>query len=204
MIRVDATFCYLGDMLCSGGGCDSAIVARCCVVWGKLRELFPVLTTRHLSPRIQGKVYEACVRSAMPHGSETWGPKELELRRHRRNDRAMIQWICGIKGGDETPSASLQLLIGIEEITSALPCRRFRRNGHVQHATFCIKSITKFPFHNTRKKRRPRKRCSERVKTDVDKCGLVSVDQLDRDAWESGVRYSLVLPTPLNRTWTAP
>ena len=29
---VDATFCYLGDMLCSGGACDSPIAARCCVV----------------------------------------------------------------------------------------------------------------------------------------------------------------------------
>ena len=28
---VEATFCYLGDMLCLDGGCDSAIVARCCV-----------------------------------------------------------------------------------------------------------------------------------------------------------------------------
>ena len=51
----------------------------------------PVLTTRHLSCRIRGKVYEAFVRSAMLHGSKTWGPTELELLR-RRNDRA---WSIG-------------------------------------------------------------------------------------------------------------
>ena len=62
---------HLGDMLCSSGGCDSAIAARC---WGKFGKLLPVLTTRHLSPRIHGKVCEACVRSALLHGSKTWGP----------------------------------------------------------------------------------------------------------------------------------
>ena len=75
MLDVEASFCYLGDMLCSGGTCDSAIVARCCVAWGKFKKLLPVLTKRHLSPRICCKGYEACVCSAMLHGSETWGPE---------------------------------------------------------------------------------------------------------------------------------
>ena len=48
MLDVEATFCYLGAMLCSGGGCDSAIAARCSVAWGKVRKFLPVLITRHL------------------------------------------------------------------------------------------------------------------------------------------------------------
>ena len=68
MLDVEATFCYLGDLLCSGGGCDSAIAVRCCG------------PGEGASPRIRGKVYVACIRSAMLHGSEIWGPKELELR----------------------------------------------------------------------------------------------------------------------------
>ena len=42
VVEVNATFCYLGDMLCSGRGCDSAIAAKCCVAWGKLRKQLPV------------------------------------------------------------------------------------------------------------------------------------------------------------------
>ena len=34
MLDVEAMFCYLGDMLCSGGGCDSDVDANYCVVWG--------------------------------------------------------------------------------------------------------------------------------------------------------------------------
>ena len=55
-LDVEDTFCYLGEMLCSGGGCDSAIAARCCVACGKFRKLFPVLTSRHLSPKVRGKI----------------------------------------------------------------------------------------------------------------------------------------------------
>ena len=49
-VDVEDTFCFLGDTLCSGGGCTSANASRCCVAWGKLRKLLPVLTSRHLSP----------------------------------------------------------------------------------------------------------------------------------------------------------
>ena len=34
MLGVEATFCYLDDMMCSGGGYDSTIAARSCVAWG--------------------------------------------------------------------------------------------------------------------------------------------------------------------------
>ena len=49
MLDVEATFYYLGDMLCSGGDCDSATAARCCVAWGKFRKLLPILTTKYVA-----------------------------------------------------------------------------------------------------------------------------------------------------------
>ena len=77
MLDVEATFCYLGDILCSSGSCDSAVAARCFVAWGKFR---PILTFRHISPKIHGELYVACVQAAMLHGSELWGPKEPMLQ----------------------------------------------------------------------------------------------------------------------------
>ena len=195
MPDVEATFCYLGDMLCSGGGCYNAIAARCSVAWGKFRKLLFVPTTRHLSPRIHGKVYDACVLSAMLHGCDIWGPKEPKLRRLCHNERSMIRWIRGIKDRDETPSAALLQKLGTEDITSVLHCRRLKFYGHVQQAMSCIKSITNFPFLCTRKKGRPWKTWCECMKTDVDMCGLAAIDPLDRDAWRD-VQHSLVLPTP--------
>ena len=69
-LDVETTFCYLGDILYSSGGCDSAIAARCYVAWGTFRTLLLVLTTTHLSP----KVCNACIPLAMLHANNTWGP----------------------------------------------------------------------------------------------------------------------------------
>ena len=123
MLDVEATFCYLGDMLCSSGG----IAARC-VAWGKFRSLLSVLTTRHLSPtcRIRGKVCGACVHSAMLHGSKTWGLNNLKLQQFCRDDRALIRWICGIKDGDGISSALVLQKFGVMDITSVLRCRLIR------------------------------------------------------------------------------
>ena len=60
-LDMEATFWCLGDMLCSGGGCDSAIAARCCVACGKFGKLLHVLTSSHPSPKVHDKVYSACV-----------------------------------------------------------------------------------------------------------------------------------------------
>ena len=77
LFDVESNFCYLGDMLCAGGGCKLAIVTRCSTAWGKFKRLLPILTSNH------GKVFKACVRSALLHGSETWAPTAPDLQRLR-------------------------------------------------------------------------------------------------------------------------
>ena len=75
------SFCYLGDMLSAGGGSDLAVTTRCSVAWGKFRKLLPILTTKHVSLKICGKLFSSCVRSAMLHGSKTWAPTVSVLQR---------------------------------------------------------------------------------------------------------------------------
>ena len=43
--QVVASFCYLGDMLSAGGGCEMAVTTRVKTAWNKFRELLPVLTS---------------------------------------------------------------------------------------------------------------------------------------------------------------
>ena len=44
-LEVVASFCYLGDMLSAGGGCEMAVTTRVETAWKKFRELLPVLTS---------------------------------------------------------------------------------------------------------------------------------------------------------------
>ena len=55
-LEVVASFCYLGDMLSAGGGCEMAVTTRVKTAWKKFRELLPVLTSRHLSYKTRGHV----------------------------------------------------------------------------------------------------------------------------------------------------
>ena len=100
LLDVEASFCYLSDMLCAGGGCALAVDTRCSTAWGKFRKLLPILTSKHVSPLTRGKVFGAYVRSALLHRSETWAPTAPDLQRLHRNDRAMIRWICGVPHGN--------------------------------------------------------------------------------------------------------
>ena len=53
---VESNFCYLGDILCAGGGCKLAIITRWSTAWGKFKRLLPILTSKHVSLRTRGKV----------------------------------------------------------------------------------------------------------------------------------------------------
>ena len=195
MFDMEATFCCLGDMLCSGGGCESAVAARCCVTWEKFRKILHVLTSRQLSPELRNQVYVTGVHSAMLHGSDTWRPKEPELQQFCRNDRAMICWICGIKDSGETSSASLLHKLDIDAITSVLRCWRLRWNGHGLRPVSNLSQT--FRFSALERVEGPgRHGLNVWMTTDDNKCGLAGVDSFDRDARRAGVRHSLVLQTP--------
>ena len=63
-------FFYLGNMINGEGGSDSASTMSVMCGWGKFRELSGVLTVKGVDLKLKGKVYAACVRSAMVYGSE--------------------------------------------------------------------------------------------------------------------------------------
>ena len=60
-LEVVASFCYLGDMLSAGGGCEMAVTTCVKTAWKTFRELLPVLTSHHLSYKTRGHVYSSCV-----------------------------------------------------------------------------------------------------------------------------------------------
>ena len=132
-----ASFCYLGDMLSAGGGCDITVTSRVKTAWKKFRELLPVLTPRHHSYKTRGHVYSSCVRSAMLYASETWPQTKTNLQ---RNDRAMIRQICSIKSQDVATVRSRELLAKLEDLDLILRERRLRWFGHVERSSGAIRT----------------------------------------------------------------
>ena len=63
-------FCYLGNVIGSGGGAEEASRAGVRCAWGKFRELASILTSRGASLKVKGKVYSAC--SVCHHCYDIW------------------------------------------------------------------------------------------------------------------------------------
>ena len=179
-------FCYLGDMLSAGGGCELAAVTRCRCAWGKFRQLRPLLTNRN----VPGRVYSTCVRSVMLHAAGTWAMTAATLNRLRRNDLAMIRWICNVKAKDEVSSDSLLLKLGIQDLV--LCTSRMRWFGHVERSTGWIAKVHKLNVVAQKRPRRPKKTWDEVLVDDRKKLGMDFADPMNRSEWRGRLRGTLV------------
>ena len=115
-LEVVVSFCYLGDMLSAGGGCEITATTRVKTAWKKFRELLPVHTSHNFSYKTRGHVYSSCMRSTMLHAGGTWPLTKTNMQRLQRNDydRAMIRQICSIKPEDVATVRSSELLAKLQ------------------------------------------------------------------------------------------
>ena len=191
-------FCYLGDMLSAAGGCVAAAIARCKCAWGKFHELLPLLTARHLPFKTRGRLYCSVVRNSMLHAVETWPMSTEALHRLRRNDRAMVRWICRVKSTD-TSMDDLHAKLGLCDIADQVRERRLRWFGHVMRSSGEINRVRTRPISGKKGPARATKTWAQCVKNDLEACGLTEDLTQDRDVWRSSVRNRRLEPT-LNRS----
>ena len=192
-LEVVASFCYLGDMLAAGGGCEMAVTTRVKTTWKKFRELLPVLTSRHLSYKTSGHVYSSCVRSAMLHASETWPLTKTNLQCLQRNDRAMIRQICSIKPEEVARVRSSKLLakLQLEDLNLILRERRLRWFGHVARSSGAIRTAYDMQIDGKRGAGRPKQTWKKLTEKDCCEWKLTTVDPQERSTWRSGVRSAM-------------
>ena len=192
-LEVVASFCYLGDMLSAGGGCEIAVTTCMKTAWKKFRELLPVLTSRHLSYKTRGHVYSSCVRSAMLHASETWPLTKTNLQRLQRNDRAMIGQICSIKSEDLATVRSSELLakLELEDLDLILRERRLCWFGHVKCSSDAIRTACDIQIDGRRGPERPKLTWKKLTERDRCEWKLTTVDPQERSTWRSGVRSAM-------------
>ena len=73
------SFCYLGDTIDAGGGCEASVTARIRAAWGKFRQLLPLLTSCGLSLHTRGKIYSTYIRPVLLYSSESWAPTVFNI-----------------------------------------------------------------------------------------------------------------------------
>ena len=79
-------FCYLGDVLDREGGSFQATVERVRKGWNSFRKSMTFLMHKGIALKLKGKLYDACVRSSVLYGSETWALRKGDELKLERND----------------------------------------------------------------------------------------------------------------------
>ena len=182
-------FCYLGDMISASGGCDLAAITRCKCAWGKFRQLLPLLANRHIPHVVRGRVYSACVRSVMLYGSETWATTVDTISRLRRNDRAMLRWMCNVKVNDKINSDSILSKLGLQDIETILRTNRLRWFGHVERSAGWINHVRNLEVQSQKKRPgRPKLTWNDVVVRDKQLLGMMTCDPQDRSNWRGRLR----------------
>ena len=186
-LEVVPEFYYLGNMLSASDGCELASTAYCKCAWAKFHQLHP-LTNRYLSLLTRGRVYSASVRRAMLHAAETWPVTVPTLNRLRRNDLAMIRWMCNIKTNDNIYSPSLLSKLGSWDVEVVLRTSRMRWFRHVERSVGWISQVRKLDLDTCKKPGRSKKTWNKLILNDKRKLDMVCADPLDRSEWEGRLR----------------
>ena len=131
----------------------------------QIKELLPVVSSRHLPFRTHGHMYSSCVQSSMLHASEIWPWTKPNLQCLQRNHRAMIRQICNVRPHNIVTIRSNELLaqLGMEGLDQILKERRLWCYEHMEHSNgavislwhttkitteFCPWSLSAFHFHS--------------------------------------------------------
>ena len=110
----------------------------------------------------------------------------------RRNDRAMIRWICNVKAKDEVSSDSLLSMLGIQDLDVVLRTSRMRWFGHIERNTGWIAKVRKLNVGAQKRPSRPKKTWDEVLVDDRKNLGMESADPQNRSEWRGRLRRRLV------------
>ena len=88
----------------------------------------------------------------MLHAAEIWAMTAATFNHLRRNDHAMIRFICNVKAKEEISSDSLLSKLGNQDLDLVLPTSGMRWFGHLERSTGWIAKVRnvfyRFPLSN--------------------------------------------------------
>ena len=178
-------FCYLGDVLECVGGSERAIRARVGAAWVKWNEIANLLVNRGILLHHHGKVYEACIRSVMLYGGETWAlPARLEPIL-LSCDRRMLSYMAGVTWRDRVRSAEVARRCGVRELGDVLRVRRLGWLGHVVRREMEILGKTQHVVAPGRRPPgRPKKTWRRNMQEELASLNLQEEQEQNSDHWK--------------------
>ena len=115
--------------------------------------------------RMKVVVYNACVRSMLTYGAETWAMKAEVFQRLRATERRMLRMICGVTLKDMVETTVIASRMGVDNLEEHLRQKRLRWFGHIarRDEKVEIKKVFELKIQGQRKRGRPVKRWIDMV-----------------------------------------
>ena len=118
--------------------------------------------------------------------------KAETLSRLRRNDRAMICWICHVRAKDEVSSDSLLAKLGVQDLDVVLRTGGVGWFGHVERSTGWISEVRKLNVVAQKGSGRPRKSWDGVMGGDRKRLGVGCAGPRSHSGWRGRLRGRLV------------
>ena len=182
-------FTYLGDVVDRDGGVERAVRGRVAVAWSKWREIAGLLCNQRIPLRSRSSIYEACIRSVMLYGSETWPLTQHMERSIVSCDRRMLRYMAGVRLQDHVQSAVVAERCGLRQISDVLRTRRLGWYGHVRRREEgeVLATIRDWTVEGRRPRGRPRKTWMDNVREDMRVLNITDETAQDREKWRSAI-----------------
>ena len=114
-IRQNNSFIYLGGAVSSDGRSETEVRRRVQAGANAWRQVEGVMSDRHISQKLKGKVLGACVTPAMLYGLDTLPVTEKHQHRLQVCENSWVRRIAGVKRLDRRRMDELREEVGIEK-----------------------------------------------------------------------------------------
>ena len=121
-------------MLDYEAGVERLVRARVAAAWGRWQKISSFVMNHSIDLKTRGRVYEACVRSALLFGTETWTLTDRLMDILQRGDCKMLKYMAGVKWQDGKPSIEVRGVCGVEDLSVKVRQRILRLFEHVRRA----------------------------------------------------------------------
>ena len=189
-MRQNNSFIYIGGAVSSDGRSETEVRRRVQAGANAWRQVEGVMSDRHISKKLKGKVLGACVTPAMLYGLETLPVSEKHQHRLQVCENNCVRRSAGVKRVDRRRMDELREEVGIQMcLMGRLVKSRMKWAGHVERMKEDRLPMMAY-VHQERgkgKRGRPRMGCRDCIERDMRKGELEDADwrtvAKDRGQW---------------------
>ena len=124
------SFCYLGCTNTTDGGADEDVDCRINKARAAFGRMYAVWSSSQISRRTKLRIFNACVKSVLLYGSETWLVSNSITQRLQTFVNKCLRIICRIFWPNTISNVALLKLTDEEPILRQIKRRKWRWIGH--------------------------------------------------------------------------